>query len=242
MRFPPGLLLILTACSCLSIGACFNSPTRPSGGEVIAQSGHGRVLCDDISQVEDALAAALAIDGYFVLAGEALGYTRDEPVEIWLVPNWRSQGTTFDDYVVFNPSDTNVPFADLILTHEFVHWHAKGTPLQRNLPHLALEGLCEWIAADLNSQWTADRHKMYSERLSAAREGGYLPHVVSQLSLSLEDWLETSGDERYDTYALGFALVDSIGVDVLREAAERGPLSPEAVLEMAGVSADGTGL
>ncbi len=242
MRFLPNLLPILMVCACLSNGACFNSPARPSGGEVIAQSGHGRVLCDDISQVEDALAAALAIDGYFVLAGEALGYTRDEPVEIWLVPDWGGQGTTFENCVVFNPSDGNMRFADLVLTHEFVHWHASGTLLQQNLPHVALEGMCEWIAADLTSKWKADRHKMYSERLSTAREGGYLSHVVSQLGLSLEDWLDLSGDELYDTYALGFALVDSIGVDVLREAAKRGPLSPEAVLEMAGVSPDGTGL
>ncbi len=240
MRMAHGLLPFLVGCSCASSGFV---PRRPDGGIVEARSGNGRVLCSNLDQIADAAKAALAIDRYFTPAGEKLGYLRSEPVEVWLDAEWPRRATTLERCIVFNPSDGGNEFADLILAHEFVHWHAEDTRVQRNLPHTILEGICEWIAANLVSQWLVDRRKLFRGLLDAARERGDLPHLISRLSLNKHEWRSHPSDDRlYEQYALGFMLVDRIGVDVLREAAEMGPVTPNAILEMAGISADGTGL
>jgi hypothetical protein len=236
------LLLILAASSCASSVGPRSIPERPSCGEVIAISGHGRVLSQDFSQLPAAVNAALVIDRYYALAAQRLGHTRDEDVEIWLVPAWPVLASTFENCIVFDPSPEAMPHADWILTHEFVHWHASGTVVQRNLPPTIVEGLCDRIAADLTQSLREHLRDTQSRLLAEARERGELSHVISHLDLDSRDLAWLSHSETHDMHALAIALVDRIGVDALLEAAEQGPVSSETILDMADVSADGEGL
>jgi hypothetical protein len=108
------------------------------------------------------------------------------------------------------------------------------------------EGLAEWIAVELVPRWEDDRRSLYGSLLEAARERGDLNDLISRAGLDKYGWMSLPGDDRlyelYELYALGFTLVDRIGVQALRDAAERGPVTLGAVLEMAGVGPDGTGL
>ncbi len=201
------------------------------------------MLCSSLDQLTDAVEVAAAIDRYFDLAAEKLGYRRDEPVEVWLDPEWSRHATTFERCIVLNPSGRRIEVVDWILAHELVHWHADGTPLQRHLPHVIYEGLAERVAVDLVPRWEDDRRSLYERLIGLARERGELSALIVRAGMDKYEWVSLPSDDGlYELYALGFTLVDRIGVDALRDAAERGPVTLGAVLEMAGVAADGTGL
>ncbi len=238
MRAPILAITVLAACSCASAPAV----QRPSCGEVHPQNDRGLVLYSDFDQFTAATISASVIDDYYDRTGSALGYSRAEAPEVWIVLGRSEQGATFDDHIIFDPSEGALEFAPLILAHEFVHWHSEGSAMQRNLPHVVMEGVSEWIAVDLTAEWSQARRVQFDRLLDAVRQRGDLPLLTSRLSLSRDAWSNLSGPELHETYALGFALVDRIGVDALREAAEQGPVSPKALLNMAGLRLDGGGL
>lgn len=241
MRLIPTLLALVAALSCAS--RQLPQPTRPDCGIMNAQSGNGRALCASFDRFDDALSLSLAIDAYFERAAEELGHRRDEPVEVWLDPEWPGGPTTFEHCIAFNPSDPRLAFADLYLARELVHWHAHGTHLERNLPPVVRAGIAERIAVELVPECEEERRFLYGQLLDQARRRGALPRLISAASLDDREWRSLPDDRRrYELHALGFALVDRIGVDALRDASARGPVTPDAVLRMAGVDSDGAGL
>lgn len=197
----------------------------------------GEILADDI---QEAAFVARVVDGRYRAAGRMLGYTRREAASIWIVPGWSSLATTFDDVIIFDPQSAGSQ--DFILTHEFVHWHSWGTVIQRNLSHPIQEGLCDWIAAQLVTNVLEIRHEQLRHRLSLARADGRLPRLMERLDMPIDSWLALPAEDSFDMLALAFVLVDRIGVHALRAAAERGPVSADMVLRMAGVAANGDGL
>lgn len=241
MRLVPGLLVLAAGHSCTS--SPLPQATRPDCGSVTSSSGDGRVLFSSFDQLDHAARVALAIDEHFDRTAEELGYRRDEPLEVWLDPEWHTHGSAGARCIVVNPSGRRMEFVDLILAHELVHWHARGTPIQRNLPLVVGEGIAERIALDIVREYEADRRAVYGDLLDAARRRGDLPDLISRANLDEYGWHSLPPESsRHELYALGFALVNRIGVDALREAATRGPVTLEATLRMAGVSPDGTGL
>lgn len=237
MRLAFCLLALVAGCSCAS-----SPPTRPDGGVVNARSGNGRVLCSSFDQIADATKAADAIDRYFDLAAKRLGHTNPRPVEIWLDPTWAGQAITLEHRIVFNPSNGAINGADLILAHEFVHWHFQASTHAGRLPHPIVEGICDCIAVELVDRFKDVRRAQIVDHLDAVHERGDLPRLISQLGVGIRQFEALTDDDQVSLAAIGFTLVERIGVEALRDAAERGPVTPEAILEMAGVGADGTGL
>jgi len=241
-RWAPALLSALLAGCATRLPPGYPTPERPTGGAVEARSGRGRVLFGSPEELDAAARVARVIDAAFAPAGEAIGTVRDDPVEVWLDPTWFRLATTFERCVVFRSDPTGLEFADLLLTHEFVHWHSAGTPLQRHLPHAVLEGLCEHVAAELVTRWTEDRRAVHAGLVESARERGDLPRLLGLLDAPLLDFVALPQPDRQALTAIGFRLVDRIGRDTLCAAAEQGAVAAARALELAGVSPDGAGL
>ncbi len=215
---------------------------RPAGGVAKAKNGH--VLGSSVDQIGVAAELMLALNKYFDLVAERVGYRREEPfLEVWLDPEWAAAATTFDTCIVMNPCELEPGYAPGVLVHELVHWHTRRTALQRNLPQVAYEGLAHRIVAELVPGWDPAFRAEFRLRLDQARARGDLADLVSWADPGAAAWTTPPFDDRMnDLYALGFTLVDHIGVDALIAAAERGPVTLEELLEMSGVGADGTGL
>jgi hypothetical protein len=129
------------------------------------------------------------------------------------------------------------------MAHELVHWHSSDSPIRKNLPYAAYEGLAYRIQAELVPAWDAPLRAEFGRLLAAAREQGGLAEVISCGDLDALAWFDPPpGASEHGVCALGFTLVDLIGVDALISAAERGPLTLDDVLTMAGVGPDGSGL
>lgn len=204
---------------------------------------NGRVLCSSFEQFNDGVRVALATDKYWDLVVAELGYRRDEPVEIWLCPESPSLAVTFERCIVLDIYDRRMESLDGLLAHEIVHWHAFGTPMQWNLPHVVYEGLADYVSAALVPEWASDRRALFNRLLDAARARGDLPNVISRARLNARQWTaHPSNDRMHELYALGFTLVERIGLDELRAAAGRGRVSLDEILAMAGIGADGSGL
>ena len=235
----PAALILWAVCSCAT-DSPHGTPRRPQGGVVDGAS--GRVLYPDPEHRPDAVVVSRVLDSLFDPAAERLGERRDEPAEVWLDPGWPVHATTFERCIVFNPGEGRLKYADLILAHELVHWHVHDTALERNLPHTLVEGLCEWISAALVPELEADRRALFAGLLADARRRGALPQVVARLGIEKRAFTALPAETKHELYALGFTLVDRIGIEALREAAERGPLVPAEALELAGSDAAGGGL
>jgi hypothetical protein len=254
MRITTLLIAFLPICSCASTGygGLFGEPApmmplRPDGGIVHARINSSRVLCDSIDQIGDAAEIVLTIDQYYDDAASMLGYRNPKDVEIWLSKDWDSRfpAGTFADGIIVNPSLAGSGRLHKTLTHEFVHWHARSSPMRRNLPLIVMEGVCDWIALKLVCPSQVDfraAHRDFLTRLASVRERGDFPLLISRLSLSKSATQALSSSDLADLYAMGFLLAERIGVDRLRAAAERGPVSSDEVLSWAGAGAKGQGL
>ena len=232
-------LAILAGSGCVSRG-----PSRPTGGVITSATGNGRVYySDNATQHEYATLAAAVIDKYYVQAGVSVGRMHPGPVEVWLVQDPLERATTYEHCIVFSGVGGRIEFIDWVLAHEFVHWHAQETALRRNLPLAIEEGMCVLVASKIVPRFRKSSYFLYNNLIEAARKSGRALDLISLLNLTAKEWRARPLDDEFRTmYALGFALTATIGIDELCAAAERGPVTPEEILAMAGVSPDGTGL
>lgn len=213
-----------------------------------SQDGRCTIYCD-FDQLDAATRAVDVYQQYFDRVAQVLGHSHDGDVEIWLDSGLSTidsglpvDALTNERRIIFNPSGSKLEGTDLILCHEFVHWHIAGSVLERNLPYTLQEGLCGWIAADLTVRWMDGRQRQVAAGILAASERGTLPTAIARLDLPREPWQALPLSDVRDLYDLGFVLVDLIGVEPLCRAAEAGPLSGEEILAMAGIGLDGEGL
>jgi len=264
MRFTLRLLVLTLVLSCTAIPPqpSYPIPRRPEGG--VAEAKHGKVLGSSFDQINVAFALSRSLDRYFEAVAERLGYRRETPLEVWLDPEWASAATAFDTCIVVNPRMLQIEEhsgaatdemcvavdprllqpgqADGIMAHELTHWHAMFTPL-RNLPQVAYEGLACKVVAEVVPGWDAAQRAALDPLIDAARARGDLPDLLARADMDVNSWTTPPFDERLeDLYALGFRLVDRIGIDPLIDAAEKGPVTLEEILAMAGVGPDGSGL
>ncbi len=229
--------LLLSGCSASS--RPFDLPARPSGGVFQTTSQNGTVLFETPAELMGAQVVAEAIDRYYDKAAAALGCRRNEPVDVWLIPGWRSLGSTNQDRIIFDSSPRSLSYADLTLVHEFVHWHSEGSVLEENLPHSMIEGICEYIAISLVERGRAFRLNLYSELLEEAWARGDALALSARLSIDKAEWLSLDRTTRYELYALSYTIVARIGLDRVCEEARIGPLSVDDMLRLACPGEDG---
>ena len=211
---------------------------RPEGGVMHAQNG-GSVYAE-FEDIGLAARAGLVIDAYYDLVSERLGESRGKPVEVWLSHDYDGQAHTNSERVVFNPE--YAAYLAPFLAHEFVHWHIGESLLQSNLPHGVIEGLCESISLELVPEHRDLRRDIHKELLAQYRSQGAFERLIPTLGYEYRSWRKLPEQDKYSTYAIGCALVDRIGTDVLLAAARESKLLLSDVLRMAGVQPDGSGL
>ncbi len=241
MRALPLTLLLLVA-ACSSPGP---RPEAPGGGVERALGGIGTVLYRDPAELLVAIRAAQVLDESYGAVAERLGYRREGPVEIW-IDDLDEPAATYPDRIVLRPDRTGaaptVERADLILAHEFVHWHAHGTPLAKHLPHGLVEGLADQVATALNPEYRAAHARRCDELVKHTLATGSFSRRLDQLASDPEAWSRLDRRTRDEAAAAAFLLVEQIGIEGLREAAEAGRVSISKLLRSAGVSRDGAGL
>jgi hypothetical protein len=226
MRLALALSLLLAVSSCvLDDGSTHAYLTRPAGGVIHAQSGNGSVLYEKPDQLAVAARLAQIIDEYFELTAESLGYHRGEPVEVWVMSDMPAPASTDERCIVFPYGEQTADVADMILVHEFVHWHMYGTAMHKQLPQALQEGVCELVVAETVGGRRGFTRRMWSSLFSVARDRGRLIGLIEHLDASPREWLRMKKLLCWDVTALTFQIVDQIGIAELREAAARGPFS-----------------
>lgn len=123
-----------------------------------------------------------------------------------------------------------------LIAHEFTHWSVAGSPWDR-LPHAAEEGLCDFVAGQVAPESRDER--VLDLKARAAR--GLDAPVDDVLALTSRTWEHADVGAKQSAYALGYFLVERIGLERLRGLCESvvslGPsdLSTEQLLEAAGL-------
>ena len=231
------LLALLACCSSVSI-----VPSRPPRSVLNAESGQGRVYFSSADELADATKCATEIDRLFLATADLLGSRNEAPLEVWLNYGLRTPGRLTGGHIEFNPSGGWIEMADLVLAHELLHWHALGTAIAVNLPHYVQEGVCELLSSELVPEQGRIRTESLLDLMRSQEEQGTLGRLVARFCLDPVLEKAARPDVSLEIYALGYVLVGQIGFEVLREAAMAGPVTPEMVLEMAGVDLEGRGL
>jgi len=236
VRSSLGLLLLLAlvfpvVSACQSIGG-HPKIKRPSSGSVQGEA--GLVLFDDESMRPTAERVARTLAELFERAAQKIGNHRERSCEIWLTQQeWPSHATTFARCIVFQPTPERMQFVDLIMAHEFTHWHLAGTKLQANLPHPMIEGICEEVATRLVPAWREDRETLYAGMIDGMLERGVLFEAQQQLGRSIGAWYKLERERRNELTALAFWLIQDIGFERLVSEAEQGRLTARDVLMLA---------
>ena len=100
------------------------------------------------------------------------------------------------------------------VAHELVHWYASAP--WEHLPHAVEEGLADYIAVHIAPEFRDERVAELERRLSSIT-----PERREQaLDVSERTWATTPRDVRSDAYAVGFEIVQRLGIEGLRELCE----------------------
>lgn len=231
------LTIMLSGCSSAPL-----VPGRPAWSVLEAESGYGRVYFSREEESADAIRCAAEIDRSFLQTAERLGIRSEAPLEVWLDYSLESPGVLEGGHITFNPSGEWIEMVELVMAHELLHWHAMGTAIALNLPHFVQEGVCELLSSELVPEQGRVRTESLLAHLRRHAEQGTLGQLVARFCMDPAQAEAERPDETLEISALGFRLVEQIGYEALREAALAGPVTPERVLEMAGVDAQGGGL
>ncbi len=123
-----------------------------------------------------------------------------------------------------------------LISHELTHWNVARTAWDR-LPQFAEEGLCDFVAGVVAPEHRGER--VLDLQMRAAR--GLDAHVDDVFVLTARTWEKADGAVKSSAYALGYFLVERIGLDRLgqlcRSSLALGPtdVSIEQLLEAAGL-------
>jgi len=128
-----------------------------------------------------------------------------------------------DDTRIVVQGDENAP---LILAHELVHWHMRGSLLQQRLPAAVQEGICEFIAAR-GLGLEASLAQIYAPLLPQTVED-----AQSILRYSNSQIHDRSLSDTVRVYAYGWFLARTLGLEQLWNVAEssNGPEEAATVL------------
>lgn len=123
-----------------------------------------------------------------------------------------------------------------LIAHEITHWSVAGSPWDR-LPHAAEEGLCDFVAGQVAPKSRDER--VLDLKARAAR--GLDAPIDDVLALTSRTWEHADAGAKTSAYALGYFLVERIGLERLRRLCESGvaqgpsDVSTEQLLEAAGL-------
>jgi len=152
------------------------------------------------------------------LVRDRLGSKRVRRVEVHLTrPGERgfgSHGTCFSSHIEITPRGMRVH--EYVLAHEACHWYIAGSRFD-GLPLWVEEGLCDWIAYDVLGLLEGRRMELEDDVTSAI----HLEH----LHYDAVGWDRLTGRETDALYALGFRVVDRLGLERLAELNENGATS-----------------
>ena len=101
------------------------------------------------------------------------------------------------------------------VAHELVHWYAFG--VWDRLPHAVEEGLADYIALQLAPELLDIRKADYG-----ATSVGMTPERRARVFACNErEWPRVSEEVRLDAYAIGYEIVQRLGIDGLRSLCDR---------------------
>ncbi|HUR28794.1 MAG TPA: hypothetical protein VM509_11450 [Planctomycetota bacterium] len=102
-----------------------------------------------------------------------------------------------------------------LIGHELVHWYARG--VWDRLPHAVEEGLAD----ELGLRFSEDLRLLRGTELAVALASVTPERRARVLAVNERSWKSASAELRFDAYAVGFEMVQRIGVDGLRALCER---------------------
>jgi len=97
-----------------------------------------------------------------------------------------------------------------LIAHELVHW-CKSGPWDR-LPHTIEEGFADYVALNLAPEFAIERRELFEARLKAAST----EEMREVLVVDARDWPALPDDSKLLAYAVGFRVVEAVGLDGLR--------------------------
>ena len=168
------------------------------------------------------------------------GECREQRPSVWIVDTFGHKGMQFERCVVLRADAMRFP--EFFLTHELVHWYAVGTPWSR-LPKVVEEGLADHAVCQLLPEYEGDRRNRHSLVYSAFRQGSIEIDLLALLREDWEDWEDFNESDYAVLYAVGFAIVERIGIDALHQLCldHGGGVPPEVLLDRARLSPQGSG-
>lgn len=99
--------------------------------------------------------------------------------------------------------------------HELVHWYARG--VWDRLPHAVEEGLADELALRCSEELRGVRAMEFTAALASLTP----ERRARALALDERSWKDVSAEACSDAYAVGFEIVQRVGVDNLRALCER---------------------